>query len=66
MLQIICQTKEFHSENGVEKEKNYLNSLPLNHDLTTLYKKPLENIAVKEENAGNQHFLLSHNVFFPI
>ena len=33
--------------------------------LTTLYKKCFENIEGKAENAGNQHFLLSHNVFYP-
>ena len=31
----------------------------------TLKKKPFENIVGKGENAGNQHFLLSHNVFYP-
>ena len=25
-----------------------------------------ENIVEKEENAGNQHFSFSHNVFYPI
>ena len=29
----------------------------------TLGKKPYENIVGKGENAGNQHFLLFHNVF---
>ena len=36
--------------------------------LTTLYKKPFKNIVGKEENAGNQHFLIfffSHNVLYP-
>ena len=31
----------------------------------TLYKNPFENIVGKGENAGNQHFLLSYNVFNP-
>ena len=31
--------------------------------LTTLYKKPVENIAGKGENAGNQHFLLFPQCF---
>ena len=26
---------------------------------------PFENIVVKEENAGNQYFSFSHNVFYP-
>ena len=33
--------------------------------LTTLYKKPLENIVGKGENAGNQHFLLFPQCFLP-
>ena len=33
--------------------------------LTTLYKKSLENIVGKEENAGNQHFLLFPHRFLP-
>ena len=28
-------------------------------------KKPFEDIVEKGANAGNQHFLLSHNVFYP-
>ena len=32
--------------------------------LTTLTKKPFRNIVGKGENAGNQHFLLFHNVFY--
>ena len=40
------------------------NPLPLNPDfLTTLEKKPFENIVGKEENAGNQHFLLFPHCF---
>ena len=31
--------------------------------LTTLYKKPFENIVGKGENAGNQHFLLFPKCF---
>ena len=33
--------------------------------LTTLYKKPFENIVGKGENAGNQHFLLFPQCFLP-
>ena len=29
-------------------------------------KTTFETIVEKGENAGNQHFLLSHNVFYPI
>ena len=29
-------------------------------------KKPFENIVEKRENAGDQHFLIFHNVFSPI
>ena len=36
----------------------HLNSLPHHSDLTTLKKKASENTVEKEENAGNQHFLL--------
>ena len=32
----------------------------------TLKQRACENIVGKGENAGNQHFLLSHNVFSPI
>ena len=28
-------------------------------------ERPFENIVGKGENAGNRHFLLSHNVFYP-
>ena len=31
----------------------------------TLTKKPFEKIEGKGENTGNQHFLLSQNVFYP-
>ena len=34
--------------------------------LTTLNMKPFENIVVKGENAGNQHFLLFPLCFLPI
>ena len=34
--------------------------------LMTPRKKPFENIEGNGENAGNQHFLLFHNVFNPI
>ena len=34
--------------------------------LTTLYKKPFENIVEKGENAGNQHFLLFQQYFLPL
>ena len=33
--------------------------------LTILKEKPFENIVEKEENAGNQHFLLSPQCFLP-
>ena len=33
--------------------------------LTTLYRKPFENIVGKGENAGNQHFLLFSQCFLP-
>ena len=33
--------------------------------LTTLWKKPFENIVGKGENAGNQHFLLFPQYFLP-
>ena len=33
--------------------------------LTTLRKKPFENIVGKGENAGNQHFLLLPQCFLP-
>ena len=33
--------------------------------LTTLGRKPLENIVGKGENAGNQHFLLFPQCFLP-
>ena len=33
--------------------------------LTALYRKPLENIVGKGENAGNQHFLLFPQCFLP-
>ena len=34
--------------------------------LMSFKKKPFENIVGKGENAGNQHFVLFHNVFYPI
>ena len=62
-----------------EKETSYFldafavpfNSLPHNPNfyqsqlLTTLKKGPIENIMVKGENAGNQHFLLFPQCFLP-
>ena len=33
--------------------------------LTTLQKRPIENILGKGENAGNQHFLLFQQCFLP-
>ena len=43
------------------------NSLPHNHDFSQpYYERPFENIVGKGENAGNQHFLLFHNVFYPL
>ena len=42
-----------------------LNSLQHNPDLTTLRKKPFENIVGKGENAGNQHFLFFPQCFLP-
>ena len=48
------------------------NGLTLYHTILTFNEppppkteKPFENIVGKGENAGNHHFLLSHNVFFP-
>ena len=32
--------------------------------VTSILKKPFENIVGKEENAGNQHLFFSHNVFY--
>ena len=46
--------------------KSFSQSLTLYHTMTTfdkLEKKPFENIAGKEENAGNQHFLLFPHCF---
>ena len=43
------------------------NSTTQSRLLTTLEKKPFENIVGKGENACNKHFLLFfHNVFYPI
>ena len=42
------------------------NSLPYNHELTIQKKSLLKTLWGKGENACNQHFLLSHNVFFLI
>ena len=51
-----------------------INSSPYNLELTsykqslvksTLKKKPFENIMGKEENAGNQHFVLFLQCFLP-
>ena len=39
--------------------------LTLYHKITTLKKKPFENNVGKEENAGNQHFLLFPECFLP-
>ena len=43
-------------------ELHYLFTTQSEH-LTTLKKEPFENIVVKEENAGNQHFLLFPQCF---
>ena len=40
--------------------------LTLYHTITTLYKKPFENIVGKGENADNQHFLLFPQCFFTL
>ena len=40
---------------------------PLPHNppcLTTVGRKPFENIARKGQSAGNQHFLLTYHVFY--
>ena len=39
--------------------------LNLYHTVTTLRKRPFENILGKGENAGNQHFLLFPKCFLP-
>ena len=41
------------------------NSTTLSQFLTTLTKRPFENIVGKGENAGNQHFLLFPQCFLP-
>ena len=53
-----------------KKKKNWIvlkrvNPLPHSHIqlFTTLYKKPIENIFGKGENAGNQYFLFFPKVF---
>ena len=56
---------------NLDKSKILLfgNGLTLHHIIsgfTTLMKKLSENIVGKGENAGNQHFLLFHNIFYPI
>ena len=43
----------------------WFNSLPHSRLLRTLKKKPFVNIVGKEENAGNQHFLLFPQCFLP-
>ena len=46
---------------------HFFNSLPHNPDFKRPpSKKPFENMVGKGENAGNQHLLLSNNVFYPI
>ena len=48
--------------------KQNFNSLKLYHTMMTfdaLEKKAFENIVGKEENAGNQHFLLFPQCFLP-
>ena len=45
------------------KESTAFNSTIQSRLLTTLKKKALENTVGKEENAGNQHFLLFPTVF---
>ena len=56
----IYSTLKLSSSNAVTLDKSkilsYINPLPHNHDLTTLRKKPFENVG-KGENASNQHFL---------
>ena len=42
------------------------NILSYGNGLTTLRKEPFENNLRKGENADNKHFLLSHNVCYPI
>ena len=40
------------------EKRNHIDPKPHNDNLTHWRKKSLENIVGKEENAGNQHFLL--------
>ena len=42
------------------------NGLTLHHTILTFNNPEEENIVGKGENAGNQHFLFFHNVFYPI
>ena len=49
----------------LEKKKTPFNSTTLSRFLTTLTKRPFENIVGKGENAGNQHFLLFPQCFLP-
>ena len=46
-------------------EKSQVCLTPHNPDLTTMRKKPSENIVGKGENASNQHFLLFAQCFLP-
>ena len=43
----------------------WVNSLPQNGLLTTVYKKPIENLVGKGKNAGYQHFLRFPLCFLP-
>ena len=57
-INIVLLLRIGHSNKNVQYS-NSLNPLPQNDDFShTRGKKPFENFVGKEENAGNQHFLL--------
>ena len=65
-----CKKNPLHSNMSLALAKGRLMHLcgapyPNMILLTTLKKKPFENIARKGENAGNQHFLLFPQCFLP-
>ena len=54
-------------QNGLHASPQYIYPLPHNADFLRRFKgKPFENIVGKEENAGNQHFLLFPHCFPPL
>ena len=50
---------------SITQQGDAFNSTTQSRLLTALYKKPLENIVRKGENAWNQHFLLFRQCFLP-